>query len=74
MSSTLNIEIVEDSATLLEDMMAKRLTFVDAVENNKDFNDNYAAALGNLINFATITANDFIPPVTQPKPSENRRL
>ena len=30
-NSTLNIAITEDSATLLEDMMAKRLTFVDTV-------------------------------------------
>lgn len=55
-NQTLNLTLLEDAASLLEDMMANPVLFKPLASSNQEFNYNYATALGNLISYATASS------------------
>lgn len=73
---TLNGTLLEDAATLLEDMMANPVVFKSLVTTNQEFNYNYAAALGNLISYATASGERLMETLLQQEsqPTKKRLL
>ena len=51
--NAMNITLLYDVASLLEEMMANDLVFSDITKTSPDFNFNYADAIGNLISYTT---------------------